>query len=122
MGAIRSLGRKCWKLMWKCVKFNRIRRPYVIPASSLEQGSSTPLPSPSVPMELQALEYQLSISKAQLTSTVVPTGPEQTVDKRTVYNQDTGKRSTADRAFLPGDQDYSVLNGVLVLSRAIRTN
>lgn len=74
-------------------------------------------------MELQALEYQLSISKAQLSSTVVPSGLEQTVvDKRTVYNQDTGKRSTADRAFLPGDQDYSVLNGVLVLSRAIRTN
>lgn len=108
--------------MWKCLKLDGIKRPYVIPASSLEQGSSSPLPSPSVPLELQALEHQLSISNIQSHSAVVPIGLEQAVHKKTLYTQDTMKRSKADRAFLPGDQDYSVLNGVLVLSRAIRTN
>ena len=77
------------------MQFKRSNRPYVIPAVSL-----SPPPSPPVPLELQALEHQLScLNKPRASSIVVPeTGEEG--DRREMYERDVGKRRKTDRTYL----------------------
>ena len=100
------------------MKIKQYRRIYVV-----SPAESSPLPSPAVPMELQALEHQLSsLSKAKPNLVEPHTSLQAPVNKKRVYDSDVGKRRRVDRTFLPGDHDYSALGGVLMLSRPIRTN